>query len=857
MNKFIIITIFIVICHGLFAAYFEALPTYLEQPDGEEIFCYSSGDEYYNWLHDALGYVIIQNGSDGFYYYAIQDGEDVKPSIYKFGSSEPATLGLKPKIHKSSRLIQKQIDFFADPMREEIAPIRRGTLNNIVVYIRFADQTEFPDPRSIFEIRFNSENPEDISLKGYYNEVSYGQLELNSFHYPECDMNISLSYQDQHTRDYFLPISLTNPDGYEYWERTEREHQLLADAIDFISNEIPEDLDIDYNDDGYVDNVCFVIRGVHSAWSDLLWAHRWALYSEYASINGLQVYDYTFQPENQNNVRTLAHEMFHALGAPDLYHYQFDGISPAGPWDIMESGFVNMGAHMKTKYGGWINEIPIIEMSGFYSLNPLNNPDNNCYRINSPYSTNEYFVLEYRKRDLNTYERNVPGSGLLVTRIHENLDGNADGPPDEVYYFRPDGDLTSNGSIYNAYFSEDMERIAINDFTNPSSFLNNGDDGGLNIHSIGVAGDQIEFYVDLDTGNVPPVVSFLTPTSDAFLPVSNILIDIEASTVTGSIVNVELFLDDESIAVLYDSPYQFTWNTEEENIGYHHLKAIATSDNALQGIALASINIIDPQQDNWFSWYTSEPVYDSFGRGSIPIKAAVDFDLGDQDYYVKKVSLNIQPDSYGEADVPGLVHCSIIEVNDSGLTGNVLMDLGEFITPMDGRFIESINSTETITGKVALVMDIDCYQNILFDTNGITGHSWLTEPDRPWVDAISRGMIGSADIAMEISTNFTDSDEDLVIPVYSGLIGNYPNPFNPQTSIKFFLTEAEKIVEINIFNIKGQLVNSLEKKDVKAGINSIQWNGIDNKGNPVTSGVYFYTLKLKKYNSVKKMILLK
>ena len=58
------------------------------------------------------------------------------------------------------------------------------------------------------------------------------------------------------------------------------------------------------------------------------------------------MYDYTFQPETQVNVKTLCHEMFHALGAPDLYHYDDNGlnISPAGSWDLMESGGGHMGA---------------------------------------------------------------------------------------------------------------------------------------------------------------------------------------------------------------------------------------------------------------------------------------------------------------------------------------------------------------------------------------------------------------------------------------------------------------------------------------------------------------------------------
>jgi len=60
------------------AAYLKDRPTTVKNPDGTEIHCYSSGDEYFNYLHDEQGYTIIQ-GSDGFYYYAITEGDNVIP----------------------------------------------------------------------------------------------------------------------------------------------------------------------------------------------------------------------------------------------------------------------------------------------------------------------------------------------------------------------------------------------------------------------------------------------------------------------------------------------------------------------------------------------------------------------------------------------------------------------------------------------------------------------------------------------------------------------------------------------------------------------------------------------------------
>jgi M6 family metalloprotease-like protein len=73
--------------------------------------------------------------------------------------------------------------------------------------------------------------------------------------------------------------------------------------------------------------------------------------------------------------------MFHSLGAPDLYHYSYDGLQPVYTWDVMETNLnppQHMGAYMKYKYGEWITSIPVITSSGTYTLNPLTSSANNC-----------------------------------------------------------------------------------------------------------------------------------------------------------------------------------------------------------------------------------------------------------------------------------------------------------------------------------------------------------------------------------------------------------------------------------------------------------------------------------------------
>ena len=110
-------------------------------------------------------------------------------------------------------------------------------------------------------------------------------------------------------------------------------------------------------------------------------------------------------------------------------------------------------------------------------------------------------------------------------------------------------------------------------------------------------------------------------------------------------------------------------------------------------------------------------------------------------------------------------------------------------------------------------------------------------------------------IPVALSITFTGTDSDL-IPVTS-LIGNHPNPFNPTTTISFSISENSN-VEVSIYSIKGQKVRQLVSNQLSAGQHSTVWNGNDDSGEPVSSGVYFYKLNVNgKAAATKKMLLLK
>lgn len=94
------------------------------------------------------------------------------------------------------------------------------------------------------------------------------------------------------------------------------------------------------------------------------------------------------------------------------------------------------------------------------------------------------------------------------------------------------------------------------------------------------------------------------------------------------------------------------------------------------------------------------------------------------------------------------------------------------------------------------------------------------------------------------------------LPIAYALEQNYPNPFNPDTEIGFALPAASQ-VEITVYNVLGQTVNTLVNDYMEAGTYSVRWDGTNSDGSSVSSGVYFYRIQADGFNKTKKMMLLK
>jgi M6 family metalloprotease-like protein len=370
-----------------------------------------------------------------------------------------------------------------------------GTINNLVVFIRFSDQPEFTKSISFYDGLFNSARN---SLKNFYLENSYGALTVDSTFYPKPAGGTLVSYQDSHPTSYYQGVG-----------PADRETVLVTNALNAIKDQIPENLLLDGDGDGYIDHITFEVYSSDvNPLPGMFYSRATFDTSGGISLRGSKVGSYTWVSASQDQdlpvysfAATEIHEMGHSFGYPDLRGPS--GHAPVGDWDVMSmSKAVHSNAYLKYRFTGWIPDIPEITTNGNYVLNDSSQSTNNSYKIKLP-NSHEFLVLEYRKA-AGPFESNLPGSGLCITRVNEaaGTGGNQNGPPYFLYTFRPDGTFLNDGNANNfSCLNAESGRVQFNDSSNPACFLSDGSPCGISIDAIGSAsGSSITFSV-IDPAN--------------------------------------------------------------------------------------------------------------------------------------------------------------------------------------------------------------------------------------------------------------------------------------------------------------------------------------------------------------------
>lgn len=370
------------------------------------------------------------------------------------------------------------------------------TVHNIVLFAQFEnpENYNFMDNR-VDEIDEMCNNSETVrSLAGYIDTVSYGQMNVEC-HFPQLQDGVITPYQFTQPESSYL-----NPE--------------LA-AIEAIENiTVPEDMPLDGNNDGVVDNIILIVDASAESADSTFWpcaigVHGLEINGKSTGMLNLHNSISLFENYISGGAGVLCHEFMHSIGYPDLYRSGRTGI-PVGQWDIMASNSVFVQyplAYMRSRVSGWLDS-ETITSDGTYTLSPASSDSGNrLYLLKTPLSDTEFFAVEYRQQGAAYSEEmdvKIYGSGLVVYRVNTEISGNYKSDKDEIYVFRPGETVldAGEGDIFSSNYGGEDRLTEIGSFNfedgiaEDALVYSDGTNSGIKLSEITMDGDTLSFKAE-------------------------------------------------------------------------------------------------------------------------------------------------------------------------------------------------------------------------------------------------------------------------------------------------------------------------------------------------------------------------
>ena len=242
------------------------------------------------------------------------------------------------------------------------------------------------------------------------------------------------------------------------------------------------------------------------------------------------------------------------------------------------------------------------------------------------------------------------------------------------------------------------------------------------------------------------------------------------------------------------------------------------------------------QWDNKIAWYEND--------GTPPPDCPEDeVELWGQNYSVENtINLNLSNSGLTGPIPPGigcLSNLQKLELQNNQLTGSIPSEIGN-LTNLTRLWLYDNQLTGEIPDSICSLVENNCNINI--------SNNQLCPPYPSCIE----DYVGEQD-----TTNCGQvSIIDETLPITYKLYNAYPNPFNPKTTLHYDLPE-DAMVNITIYDMMGRIVSNLVSSQQNAGYKSIQWNATNNIGQPVSAGVYLYSIEAGEFRQTKKMVLLK
>jgi beta-glucanase (GH16 family) len=363
--------------------------------------------------------------------------------------------------------------------------------------------------------------------------------------------------------------------------------------------------------------------------------------------------------------------------------------------------------------------------------------------------------------------------------------------------------------------------------------------------------DYVRVYEDI--ANAPPMVTITAPGSGSVLPAGDITIDATASDPDGSIARVEFY---DGFAYLGEdtaAPYSFVWTSVPN--GCYQLVARAI-DN-LGGFATDAVDVTVGAGCGQLPYLGSAFV--------LPTRIeAEDFDAGGEGVAYHDVDAGNNGGQYRPPDGVDIEACS-----DTGGGYNVgWLAAGEWLeytvsvpTAGDYRFDVRVASLST-GGSFHLIFNgINQTGPVAVPVTG-GWQTWTTVPATATLAAGTQVMRFVADTDGFNLNYFDVATVPTAVgrggrPAVAALHPCYPNPFNPATTIRYDVQE-DVPVTLAIYDVAGKRIRTLvDEQSSDAGRYELTWDGRDQRGQVVASGVYFYRLDAGGFSETRRMVLLK
>jgi len=479
------------------------------------------------------------------------------------------------------------------------------------------------------------------------------------------------------------------------------------------------------------------------------------------------------------------------------------------------------------------------------------------------------FVLKSRENEAEYIQNDISGNCIDGNSFYVSMEGNNDNPGTEsdpfktighaLSFVKDDSTITTTIYVGNGVFSPsttgEQFPIILPDY----------------VHLIGTSRETSILDAEADSDKESRVIKIVEECEN--IKVANFTITGGNAESAGCIGGGGILVTHPDLEYVYDGPVSPV-NAVFENL-------IVTDNSAAAGGGISIWRVSGPTLSNLIIQENTSEKYggglmiftavasvtdvtvsgnncytdDSFGGGII---------INNSEVTLTNVSVTDNTASFGGGMSVGNSDVTLTHVTISGNTATT--SGGGFLsTPFSNNTLTNSiiwnNSPESIYAFATTTISYSDIQGGWGGEGNIDADPLFCNPDSSdFTLAENSPCVGTGESgvnmgAFGVGCEALSTDKD-VIPLKYLLHQNYPNPFNPVTTLRYDLPE-NALVNITIYDMMGRQISTLVSSLQSAGYKSIQWNGTNDAGQPVSAGVYLYKIQAGDYSQTKKMVLLK